>query len=159
MRKPEESWLGRLAELERGERFSRPEGVPSVIRVGLVKVSVTPAGVVALRTGFAPSERDLALLRSLTGRGVGSGKAWSFDSEGLVQQANGLVLGRFRKCGLCTRRGGRRGSKKGSYRATRRGMALVNELAARFGPGWWREGGGRSCDRLPATQGGGYPDA
>ena len=58
MRKLGKSWLGRLEELGKGESFSHPQGVPSVIRVGLVKASLTPAGLVALRTGFLPAERD-----------------------------------------------------------------------------------------------------
>lgn len=158
MRKLVDSWHGRLEELGNGKRFSRPEGVPGVIRVGLVKASLTPAGLFALRTGFLPSERDLALLRSLAGLQVWSGRVWRFGSEGFVLQANGLVLGRFRKCGLCVRGRRRRGSKGNSFRASRKGLTFANEMADRFGPGWWREDGCCLRDRPAAAGVGGRFD-
>lgn len=136
------SWHRRLEELGKGESFSHPQAVPSVIRVGLVKASLTAAGLFALRTGFVPAGRDLALLRSLAGHDVWPRKVWRFDADGLVLEAHGSALGRFRRCRLCVR--GRRGSRQGPkvvpYRATQEGLRLAYELADRFGPGWWREG-------------------
>ena len=159
MRKLEKSWLGRLEELGEGANFSHPQGVPSVIRTGLVNASLTPAGVLALRTGFLPAERDLALLHSLAGRDVLSRRTWSFDSAGLVLEAHGSALAQFRRCGLCARRRGRKGSKTGPYRATRKGQRLVDELAVRFGQGWWRKEGCWPLDRWAAVRGGGRSDA
>lgn len=141
MRKLDKSWLGRLEELGEGVSFSHPQGVPSVIRVGLVKASLTPAGLLALRTGLLPDERELVLLHSLAVRNVSSRRTWSFDAGGLVLEANGSVLARFRRCGLCARRRGRRAARTGPYRATRKGLRLVDELAVRFGEGWWRREG------------------
>ncbi|MDE0408770.1 MAG: hypothetical protein OXN81_13015 [Alphaproteobacteria bacterium] len=150
MKKVDRSWVSRLDEVADGEGFSVPQGVPSVIRNGLVRPSLTPAGLFALRTGFAPSVEDLALLRSLAGAGVWGRQRWRFDAEGLVLEAPGSVVSRFRDCGLCG--SGYRGSYAVERRATRRGLELAEELDDRFGPDWWREEGGRSPDRLEALR-------
>lgn len=150
MKRVDEAWIMRLDEVADGEGFSVPQGVPSIIRNGLVRPSLTPAGLFALRTGFAPSVEDLALLRSLTGSGVWGRQRWLFNAEGLVLEAPGSVLSRFHECGLCN--DGFRGSYVVERRATRRGLKLADELEARFGPDWWREEGYRSPDRSEALR-------
>ena len=135
MRKLPESWISRLAEVKDGERLADPVGIAAVIRSGLVRPSLTPTGLFALRVGFAPTHNEMALLDALDRGVVLAEKSWGFDGWLVLRNAPGTVLGRFEQCDLAVCAKNADGIVVG-YRATDAGKRLVREMIERFGEGW-----------------------
>ena len=122
MRKLHESWPKRLREVRDEVRLSDPLGIASMIRSGLVRPSLTPAGVFALETGFEPSEEEVALVRVLVTEIVFASQSWTHEAGRWT--APGTVLSRFEKAGLARFADGRRG-----YRGTSGCRALAERMA------------------------------
>ncbi len=134
MRKLPNDSIERLSEAHDGKPPVAPTGLAPVIRSGQARLHLTPAGLFALRTGFAPSALELTLLDALVHGIVRPTKTWRTDACGQLRDAPGIILGQFRRCNLAAR-----GRKKGttvSHRATAAGRELVAEMVARFGNDW-----------------------
>ena len=134
MRKLPDASLARLCEAHDGEPPAAPTGLAPVIRSGQAQLHLTPAGLFALRTGFAPSALELTLLDALVRGIVRLTNAWRTDERGRLRDAPGIILGQFRRCGLAAR-----GRKKGTavpHHAADAGRELAAEMVARFGEGW-----------------------
>lgn len=122
MRKLHESWLKRLVEVRDDERLTEPLGIASMIRDGLVRPSLTPAGVFALQTGFTPSLEEVALVRVLVTEIVFASHGWTHEAGRWT--APGTVLSRFKTAGLAQLADGRRG-----YRGTGECRELAERMA------------------------------
>lgn len=123
MRRLHNYGLERLAEVRDGERPTEVSGLSSLITRGLVRPLLTPAGVFALQTGFAPSPEEVALVHMLTGTMVFASSGWS--RQGIHPTAPGTVLSRFRAAGLAQIDDGRNG-----HRGTRICQELALAMAA-----------------------------
>ena len=128
MKKLQEPSLTRLAGIQNGAGLAHPTGIASMIRSGLVRPSLTAAGIFALTTGFEPSARELQLLQALVGGDVWPELGWRTDSYGDICAAPGTVLGRFAEIGLAT--SGRYRSHTVAYRATPAGAELGTRIGA-----------------------------
>ena len=131
MRKINAVWPSQLSAIRDGEHPDSAPAVAALIRAGLVQVSLAPAGLFALRTGFAPSDKELQLLDALERGRVRRGTSWEWDADGYMTKAPGAVLSRFLNLGLAHGAPAYDGCS-----ATDEGRQLCIDLNARFGRGW-----------------------
>ncbi len=133
--------IERLVEIRDRQPAASPVGLASVIRSGLARTQLTPAGLFASRTGFIPSESELTLLKALAQDSVFPTHGWWTDRSGTLLDAPGSVLSRFERCGLAKQQ-----DDRSPFRATDAGRELAAEMEERFGKGWAPDGS-FSCTR------------
>ena len=134
MRKLSDASFARLAEIRDSSPAASPVGLTSIIRSGLARAQLTPAGLFASRTGFIPCKSELTLLKALERGVVWKSRGWRTDASGHLCDAPDTVLNRFEQHGLASV--DRRKGNTLPYRATDAGRELVTEMVARFGEYW-----------------------
>ena len=123
--------IERLVEIRDRKPAASPVGLASVIRSGLARTQLTPAGLFASRTGCMPSESELTLLKALMHDSVSPTHGWRTDRSGTLLDAPGSVLGRFERCGLAKQQ-----DDHSPFRATDAGNELAAEMTAHFDNRW-----------------------
>ncbi len=143
--------IERLVEIRDRKPAASPVGLASVIRSGLARTQLTPAGLFASRTGFVPSELDLTLLKALERGCVLSGREWQSDLQGNLRWAPDAYLRRFEQHGLAVHT--RIQDNYYDFQATDACRDLAVEMNTRFGEGWARDPSlcGRRIHQLPTA--------